>query len=99
MAGFTPEERECISRNISKKVREGWDRDQAVAASIAICAPRKARSKQQLADAMGEFQVRDPASVCGFLWFHGTQAQREAFGRGTEGRGRDEKPPKRWWDD
>lgn len=46
-----------------------------------------------------EFAVRDPAAVCGSIWFHGTRNQRAAFGKGTEGRGRDEHPPKAWWND
>lgn len=41
---FTPRERECISRNISKKIREGMPRDQAVAVAINICAPEKSRA-------------------------------------------------------
>lgn len=43
--------------------------------------------------------VRDPDSVCGQMWFHGTDAQRGGFGKGAEGRVRDEKAPKAWWDD
>lgn len=43
--------------------------------------------------------VRDPDAVCGELWFNGTDAQREGFGSGTEGRSRNEKPPSKWWDD
>ncbi len=41
----------------------------------------------------------DPDRICGNLWFNGTEEQRESHGDGTEGRGRDEKPPKAWWDD
>lgn len=43
--------------------------------------------------------AQDPAAVCGAIWFHGTDAQRESFAGGTAGRGRDEKPPADWWDD
>lgn len=45
-----------------------------------------------------QFQ-NDPTRICGNIWFNGTEAQRGAFGGGTEGRGRDEKPPAAWWDD
>jgi hypothetical protein len=38
----------------------------------------------------------DPARVCGDIWFNGTEEQRSAFGS-TEGRGRDERPPKEWF--
>jgi len=41
----------------------------------------------------------DPDRICGDLWFNGTDAQREAFGSGTEGRARDDVPPDAWWDD
>jgi hypothetical protein len=44
-------------------------------------------------------QVRDPAAVCGNIWFNGTEEQRGSFEGGTGGRGRDEKPPKAWMDD
>ncbi len=40
----------------------------------------------------------DPDRICGNIWFNGTEAQRAGFGDGTEGRGRDGKPPKKWWD-
>jgi hypothetical protein len=43
--------------------------------------------------------VRDPAKVCGNIWFNGTEEQRKSMGKGTEGRGRDEHPPKAWWDE
>lgn len=46
-ADFSPSEQECISESISKKIDEGWDRDQAIAASISICAPGKAKVKKQ----------------------------------------------------
>ncbi len=46
-----------------------------------------------------EKQIRDINAVCGAIWFHGTERQRDAFGGGTEGRGRDESPPRAWWDD
>ena len=51
------------------------------------------------ASKMDAKQPRDPAAVCGQLWFHGSDAQREAFGGGTEGRGPDEPPPGSWWDE
>ncbi len=41
----------------------------------------------------------DPDRICGQLWSHGTPAQREAFGGGTEGRGQDDRPPAAWWGD
>ena len=62
----------------------------------------KARFQKVLGKApeeMAEYAVRDPASVCGYLWFHGSAAQRGGFGNGAEGRGPGEKPPKAWWDD
>jgi len=37
--------------------------------------------------------------ICGDIWFNGTEAQRSGFSGGTGGRGRNEKPPKAWWDD
>ncbi len=43
---FTPEEQACISKNIKEKLDEGLEQDQAIAASIGICAPEKATSKQ-----------------------------------------------------
>ena len=43
---FTPAEQACISKNVSEKVKEGMDQDQAIAASISICAPEKATAKQ-----------------------------------------------------
>lgn len=46
-----------------------------------------------------EFQQNDEDRVCGDLWFNGTSDQRSAFGNGTEGRGRDERPPQAWWED
>lgn len=48
--------------------------------------------------AVGVEKAKDVSAVCGYLWFHGTDAQREGFGDGTEGRGREEKAPKAWWD-
>lgn len=33
---FTPSEQACISEHVSKKVKEGWEQDQAVAAAINI---------------------------------------------------------------
>lgn len=48
---------------------------------------------------MAQMSARNPAEICGAIWFDGNETQREAFGGGTEGRGRDEKPPKDWWDD
>lgn len=47
---FTEKEEACISRNISEKVKEGMDQKQAIAASISICAPEKARSKNAAKD-------------------------------------------------
>ncbi len=41
----------------------------------------------------------DPDRVCGALWSRGTDAQRDAFGGGSEGRGAGERPPQAWWDD
>ena len=40
----------------------------------------------------------DPDRICGDIWFNGTDAQRAGFGDGMEGRSRDEKAPKKWWD-
>jgi len=48
---FTDDERECISKSIAEKVKEGMDQDQAVAASIAICAPSKSTSQSKNAAA------------------------------------------------
>jgi hypothetical protein len=44
-------------------------------------------------------EQNDPDRICGNIWFNGTEEQRKAFSGGTAGRGRDEKPPKKWWDD
>lgn len=46
----------------------------------------------------GQFQ-NDPVRICEWMWAHGTDSQRGAFGNGTEGRAPGEKPPKAWWDD
>jgi hypothetical protein len=94
---FTPEERECISRHIRTKIREGWPRDRAIAAAIRICTNGKKSRKSEDERTRVELSAADPAAVCGHLWFHGTDKQRSAFGP-TEGRGRDERPPKKWWD-
>lgn len=50
-------------------------------------------------DSKLEDKQNDSSRICGYLWFHGTDAQHNAFGNGDEGRGTDEKPPKAWWDD
>lgn len=44
---FTPEQQACISRNIPKKLEEGMSRDQAIAASISICAPDVEREEKE----------------------------------------------------
>ena len=44
-------------------------------------------------------QAKDPPAACGNIWFNGTDEQRAAFGKGTEGRDRGDKPPKAWFDD
>ena len=89
---FTESEQTCISGKISEFREEGIKEAQAVAKAVSICAPEKARSESSQA-------VRDPAAVCGEIWFNGTDEQREAFKGGTQGRGRDEKPPEAWFDD
>ncbi len=46
---FTDAERDCISRGIREKREEGIPQDQAIAASISICAPEKARPTKKSA--------------------------------------------------
>lgn len=43
---FTAKERACLSRNIREKIREGMPANQAFAASVSICAPKKVRPKK-----------------------------------------------------
>ena len=45
---FTPAEQRCIGRNIREKVREGMDMNAAIAASINICAPKKAKNLSEV---------------------------------------------------
>lgn len=48
-------------------------------------------------DELERLDQGDPKRICGEMWFNGTEKERQAFGS-TEGRGRDEHPPKAWWD-
>jgi len=89
---FTPDEQECIARKVKIHKDEGMEQDQAVRVAIKKCAPAKSKPESSQA-------VRDPDAVCGDIWFNGTDEQRGGFKGGTAGRGRDEKPPKAWWDD
>jgi len=75
---------DCVSQNQDKDNPE------------AYCGSIQTQVEKIEGDIMKQ---RDPAAVCGEIWFNGTEEQRGAFSGGTQGRGRDEKMPKEWMDD
>ncbi len=91
-------------KNFDACVASQKERGHTVDSAERICGWLKNRTednqeeKEKSYDGEEEKQ-RDPAAVCGGLWFNGTDKQRSAFGKGTEGRGREEKAPEAWMDD
>lgn len=60
---FTDKEKACISRNIKLKLEEGMHMQQAIAASISICAPKKTRQEQEKQE-LGTDDTIGICSVC-----------------------------------